>query len=134
MKVEGYLFLFIFVFLIGECGLYLWWSGDPSGSIWLGLASGFGLSVGTYCVSIARRIPPRPEDRDDAEIEEGAGEVGFFSPHSWWPIAAAGAATVLGFGAIFGLWLFILGGVLVFLTGMGFVFEYYVGRRVGGEI
>ena len=134
MKNEGYLFIFVFVFLIIATGVYLWWSGDPSGSIWLALSSGFGLSIGSYCLSIARRIPPRPEDREDAEIADGAGEVGFFSPHSWWPVAAAGAATVLGFGAIFGLWLFIIGGVLVFISGLGFSLEYYVGRRIGGEI
>lgn len=132
MRVEGYLFLFIFVFLIVCTAVYLIWSGDPSGGIWLALSSGFGLSVGTYCLSIARRIPERPEDRPDAEIEEGAGEVGFFSPHSWWPIAVAAAATVVGFGAMFGLWLFITGAVLVVVTATGFVFEYYVGRRVGG--
>jgi len=128
MKVEGYLFLFIFAFLIVTAGVYLAWSGDPSGTIWLALSAGFGLAIGSYCISVARRIPPRPEDRHDAEIEDGAGEVGFFSPHSWWPIAAAASFTVVALGAIFGYWLTAIGAVLTLISAAGFVFEYYVGR------
>ncbi len=33
----------------------------------------------------------RPEDRKDGEIAEGAGELGFFPPYSWWPLWCAGA-------------------------------------------
>ena len=34
----------------------------------------------------AARMDPRPEDRKDAEIADGAGELGFFPPYSWWPL------------------------------------------------
>ena len=37
---------------------------------------------------------PRPEDYDDAEISDGAGELGFFSPGSFWPILLAAAAAL----------------------------------------
>src|ERR1700712_3359376 len=30
-----------------------------------------------------------PEDIDDAVIEDGAGELGHFSPWSWWPLLVA---------------------------------------------
>ena len=33
-----------------------------------------------------RRLPERPGGRPGGEIEEGTGELGFFSPHSWWPL------------------------------------------------
>ena len=46
----------------------------------------------------ARRMEPRPEDRKDGEIAEGAGELGFFPPYSWWPLwcAMCLAAIVVG--------------------------------------
>ena len=39
----------------------------------------------------------------------------------------AGGAALTAIGAIFGPWLFMIGFVLVLITSMGFVFEYYVG-------
>ena len=41
---------------------------------------------------VSRRIDLRPEDRPDGEIAEGAGEIGFFSPGSYWPFGLALAA------------------------------------------
>jgi hypothetical protein len=72
----------------------------------------------------------RAEDRNDAEIAEGAGEIGFFSPGSYWPIAIALAATVAGFGMVLAqFWLLALGVVLVLFTAGGLLFEYYAGRH-----
>ena len=34
-------------------------------------------------------MDPRPEDRKDGEIADGAGELGFFPPYSWWPLWCA---------------------------------------------
>ena len=45
---------------------------------------------------VSRRIDPRPEDRQDAEIADGAGEIGFFSPGSYWPFGLALSAAVTG--------------------------------------
>jgi hypothetical protein len=69
----------------------------------------------------------RPEDRRDGEIAEAAGEYGFFSPHSWWPlwVGLAGATAALGFAI--GFWLVLIGVLLLLLTAIGFVFEYYRG-------
>ncbi|HSY15313.1 MAG TPA: cytochrome c oxidase subunit 4, partial [Jatrophihabitantaceae bacterium] len=68
--------------------------------------------------------------REDAEIAEGAGELGFFSPGSYWPFALAAAATVAGVGlAFFQMWLAFAGiGLILFMVG-GLVFEYYIGGR-----
>ena len=74
-------------------------------------------------------MEPRPEDRKDAEIADGAGELGFFPPYSWWPLwcalccrrscsawSSAGgwssSAPALGFVAL-----------------AGWVFEYYRGEH-----
>ena len=42
----------------------------------------------------AMRMDPRPEDRKEGEIAEGAGELGFFPPYSWWPLWAAAAQLI----------------------------------------
>ena len=47
---------------------------------------------------MSRRIEPRPEDRPEAEIADGAGEMGFFSPGSYWPIGIALSAAIAGLG------------------------------------
>ena len=58
------------------------------------------LLVTFYLGILARRMDPRPEDRKDGEIVEGAGELGFFPPYSWWPLwcALTLAVVVLGIG------------------------------------
>ena len=77
---------------------------------------------------MARRLDTRPEDYPDADIADGAGELGFFSPHSWWPILIALAFSVAAVGAALWLpWLIAAGIVMVLGAVSGLVFEYYVG-------
>ena len=58
-------------------------------------------------------MDPRPEDRKDAEIADGAGELGFFPPYSWWPLWCGVGPRRLVFGIALGAWwLFIIGVVL----------------------
>ena len=84
----------------------------------------------TYFWFISRRIDPRPEDRPDGEIADAAGEVGFFSPGSYWPVGLAGAATVTGIGlALVQIWLTLVGAVLLLFAIGGLLFEYYGGGR-----
>jgi len=84
--------------------------------------------VGYYLLFTARRMDARPEDRMDAEISEGAGEMGFFAPHSWWPMAAAFAFSIIGMGLIFGTFLLVIGiGVDAVFSG----FERGIRRRRG---
>ena len=40
-------------------------------------------------------MDPRPEDRKDGEIADGAGELGFFPPYSWWPLWCGLALAVI---------------------------------------
>ena len=126
MKIEGYLFAFIFTFLTLSGSVYLILSGDPSGGVPLFFAAGLGLIIGYYLLYTSRRMEPRPEDRPDADQEEGAGEVGFFSPHSWWPLWLAIAATLMFAGIIFGVWLILIGALASGIAATGFVFEYYI--------
>lgn len=127
MKVEGYFFAFVAVFLAITGAVYWFLSEDPTGSTAIVFSAGLALICGSYLLFTARRIEPRPEDRADAEISDGAGELGFFSPFSYWPIALAGGATVAGLGIAFGIWVLLIGVGLLAFTVVGLLFEYYVG-------
>ena len=128
MKVEGGLFLGCGVFFIGTDIVYWYTSYDPTGTTALALAIGLSLLAGFYVLFTGRRLPPRPEDNPDGEIVEGTGEIGFFSPHSWWPLFLGLAAAVAALGFAIGWWLVLIGIMLVVFTSIGFVFEYYRGH------
>jgi hypothetical protein len=83
---------------------------------------------------VARRIDLRPEDREDAEIVEGAGEIGFFSPGSYWPFGIALAAATAGVGLAFVQWWVVGAGLICVVVGAcGLLFEYYSGTRHTAE-
>jgi uncharacterized membrane protein len=128
MKVEGYLFLGSAIFFGGSDFVYWYFSHDPTGSTALGIAVGLAFLIGFYVLFTGRRLPPRPEDEKEGEIEQGSGELGFFSPHSWWPLFLGLAAGVAALGVAIGWWLFLIGILMVFLATIGFVFEYYRGH------
>ena len=90
--------------------------------------------IGGYCLLTARRMPPRPCDRPDAEIAEGAGDLGHFSPHSYFPFFIAGSGTLVSFGFIYGAWLIIIGLALLMLSVVGLLFENLINHvEVPGE-
>jgi len=68
-----------------------------------------------------------PEDRIDAEIDDGDAEQGFFSPWSWWPVMLAGSLAVVFLGLALGPWLALYGVPLVLIALTGWVYEYYRG-------
>ncbi len=126
-KAEGYLFAFIGVFMAVMDVIYWFSSYDWTGTTCIALTAGLGLLVAFYLVFTARRMGPRPEDRPDAEISEGAGDLAHFSPASHWPIALA-ASTVVGLlGFIFGLWLTFIAIGLILFSGVGLLFENFRG-------
>ena len=138
MRTEYKIFLLVTAFLYLATVVYGWWTWyeSPTNTVeWAGtlallLAGTLTLMCGGYFWFVARRIDPRPEDRDDAEISEGAGEIGFFSPGSYWPFGLALAALVAGIGLVYlQWWLLAAGGVAVILAAAGLLFEYYTGAR-----
>jgi len=127
MKFEGSLFVGCAIFFGAADIVYWYFSKDPTGTVALALAVGLAFLTGFYLLFTGRRLPERPEDNPDGEIEEGTGELGFFSPHSWWPLYVGLACALAAFGVAVGWWLFLIGLLAVFLTTIGFVFEYYRG-------
>jgi hypothetical protein len=92
------------------------------------LTTGLTLITGTFFRFVARRLDTRPEDYEDAEIADGAGELGFFSPGSWWPLLIALSASVTAVAVAMWLpWLIAAGVVFVLASVAGLVFEYYIG-------
>jgi hypothetical protein len=86
--------------------------------------------TGGFFWFVSRRIDPRPEDRSDAEIAESAGDYGFFSPGSYWPITLAGAATIMGLALAFvQVWLLVVGVLFLMFAVGGLLFEYHLGGR-----
>jgi heme A synthase len=126
--VEAWLFLGCAVFLTGSDIVYWYVSHDPTGTTALALSVGLAVLVGFYVLFTGRRLPQRPEDNVEAEIAEGTGEIGFFSPHSWWPLWLALAAAFMFMGVAIGWWMVMIGGVAVLFTSIGLVFEYYRGH------
>ncbi len=129
MKVEGYLFALLAVFFIPVTAVYWYYSEDPTGTTALVVTFGLCFLIAFYLLFTARRIGPRPEDNVRADIADGAGDLGFFSPYSWWPLAVAGGAAIAFLGIAFGWWLLFVSIPLVAYAVMGFVFEYYRGHH-----
>lgn len=135
MRIEARLFEILTGFFIFMTVVYgvLTAVFAPRGIEWAGttalaLTAGLSLIVGTFFRFVARRLDTRPEDYEDADIADGAGELGFFPPHSWWPILIALAFSVAAVGAALWLpWLIAAGIVMVLGAVSGLVFEYYVG-------
>ena len=135
MHIEARLFEFIAAFFVLVTVLYgvLTWLYATGGVEWAGttalaLTAGLALIISTFFRFVARRIDTRPEDYEGAEISDGAGELGFFSPHSWWPILVALSGSTAAIGIAFWLpWLIVAGVVFILASVAGLVFEYYVG-------
>ena len=128
MKVEGWLFVGCAAFFAVMDVIYWHYSKDPTGTTALALSVGLAFLTGFYLLFTGRRLPLRPEDNPAGEISEGTGELGFFSPHSWWPLITGMSAAVAALGAAIGWWLFLIGMLFVLLSAIGFVFEYYRGQ------
>ncbi len=129
MKVEGNLFAGMGIFLVPVIPVYWHYSHDWTGTTALVLTWGLCFLVGFYLLFTAKRIDARPEDDPYARIEDSAGELGFFSPHSWWPLLLAATGAMGFLGLVFGLWLFALAVPFFAYTTFGFVMEYYRGEH-----
>jgi len=128
VRIEGGLFGLGFVFYTLLAGVYWYFSRDEIGTTALALTGGMAFLVSFYALYTSKRVYPRPEDRLDAEIDEADPEYGFYSPHSWWPLAVAVATVIVVLGLIFAVWLIVLGVAALVLGLVGLLFEYYRGE------
>src|SRR4051812_33735562 len=110
--------------------VYGFWAKEPIGTTALVLSGGLTGLIGGVFWFVSRRIDAPPEDRQDADIARGAGELGFFSPASYWPFALALSAASMGLALAFWYsWMIIIAGIALLVTIGGLLFEYYVGQN-----
>jgi hypothetical protein len=128
MRAETLIFAICSVFFILVAPAYWFITYDPTGTSALVMTTLLMLLVTFYLGFHASRMAPRPEDRHEAEIADGAGELGFFPPYSWWPLWAALTLALIVFGVAMGAWwLSIIGVGLGVVALCGWIFEYYIG-------
>ncbi|MGP9528067.1 cytochrome c oxidase subunit 4 [Arthrobacter sp. S41] len=126
MKVESWIFLggvFFFAPIAVVYGYMTNWS-EWVGFMALLMLVGLSAMVGWYLMFTAKRVGLRPEDRVDGEIHENAGDIGMFSPWSWWPLVLAGSAAIAFLGIAVGWWVFFIGAGLSIVGLTGWVYEY----------
>lgn len=125
MKAERWIFTLIAVFFLVVAPLYWFVSGEIIGTVALLLTLAFCGMLAVFLTIQSRKIDPRPEDRKDAEIIEGAGELGFFPGRSIWPFWTALTVTLMALGPVFGWWLTLLGAGVGVWALSGWVYQYY---------
>ena len=125
MKVNWKLFGGLSIFYVIMTIIYWYVGGEPVGIGGMLLAACLAGMVGFYVWFTQKRIGViLPEDNLTGEIADGAGELGFYSPHSWWPLPVALSACTMGLGLIIGWWLTLIGVGAIMISVIGMVTEY----------
>lgn len=130
MKAETWIFVITTVFFALVAPAYWLIAGDWTGTTALVMSALLVGMIALYLGFHASRMEPRPEDRKDGEIADGAGELGFFPPYSWWPLWCSLTMAVCTFAIALGAWwLLIIGCAFGTLALCGWIFEYYRGEH-----
>ena len=77
----------------------------------------------------ASKMDPRPEDRKDAEIADGAGELASSRRTAGGRCGAAPPSACSSSACVGAWWLFIIGVGLGAMALCGWIFEYYRGEH-----
>jgi hypothetical protein len=125
MKTNWRLFVGLAIFYVVMTLIYYYLGGEAVGISGMLLSACLAGMVGFYLWFTDKRIGRElPEDRLDAEIAEGAGELGFYSPHSWWPLPVALSSMVTALSLLVGWWMTLIGVGALVISIIGFVTEY----------
>jgi hypothetical protein len=125
MKTGYWLFNGLAFFYAIVAVIYWFVGGEAVGITAIGLSGGLAALIGFYLWFTNKRLGNMlPEDNETAQISDSAGELGFYSPHSWWPLTVALFMVLAGLGLFIGWWLTLIavGGLLISI--LGFVLEY----------
>ena len=137
MRANVNLFWILTVFFAIVAAVYTVWGlldtsqgrVEWTGTFALALCSLLSLLIGFYLSRVhGAQGGELPEDRLDANIDDGDPEAGFFSPWSWWPIMLAGGAALLFLGIAIGVWIAAIGAALTLVSLVGWMYEYYRGN------
>ncbi|MGB4713662.1 MAG: cytochrome c oxidase subunit 4 [Pontimonas sp.] len=134
MKTNIVVLLVLAFYFFAVATMYTVWSLIDGQSVeWAGTLA-IGLSgVLTVFIAFFLQIQFKnqggelPEDRLDADIDDGDPELGFYSPWSWWPIILAAGAAIALLGFAVGIWIAFYAVPLVLIALVGWTYEYYRG-------
>ena len=129
MKIQGKMFMWLSVFVLAMAVVYGVWSKEPAGTTALFLAFGLAIMIGFYLGFTARRVDAGAQDDKEADVADDAGEVGFFSPHSWQPLSLAIGGALAFLSIAIGGWLMYFSLPMILIGIWGWVFEYYRGEN-----
>ncbi|MET9773912.1 cytochrome c oxidase subunit 4 [Streptomyces sp. NPDC006367] len=129
MKIQGKIFLWLSLFILAVAVTYGVWAKEPAGATALFLAFGLCLMIGFYLAFTARRVDAGAQDNKEADVADDAGELGFFSPHSWQPLSLGIGAALSFLAVAVGWWLMYFSLPVILIGLWGWVFEYYRGEN-----
>lgn len=129
MKIQGKMFIWLAVFFLVIAIVYGVWSKEAAGTTALFLAFGLSIMVGFYLGFTAKRVDAGAQDNKEADVADDAGELGFFSPHSWQPLALGAGGALAFLGVALDWWLLYFAAPLIVFALWGWVFEYYRGEN-----
>lgn len=131
LKTESLILLGLGLFF-GLMGAVYWlWGHEDGGGVML-LGSFFlGMLPGFYYLWWYRRTGGnRPEDRDDATVQEGAGVIDSFPSTSIWPFVLGIGCFSMVLALVFGVWFAVPGIALLVAAFVGVTAE----SRRGGDV
>lgn len=130
MKTNYIIWLILTAFYaVVTLGYFVWWTltyggWEPIGTAALAMLTFMSAFLAFYIWKTDRTQGQVPEDRLDANIEDGESEIGFFAPWSWWPFYL-GAAGGLAFASLaIGWWVTFIAVPLGLIGVVGYVFEH----------
>jgi hypothetical protein len=129
VKIQGKMFIWLSVFILAMAIVYGVWSKEPAGTTALFLAFGLAIMIGFYLGFTAKRVDVGAQDDKEADVADDAGEIGFFSPHSWQPLSLAVGGAFAFLSIAIGWWLMFFSAPLMLIGLWGWVFEYYRGEN-----
>ncbi len=128
MKVEQGVFWFIAIFFALVTPAYWFITHEIAGTFVLGFSALLGGLIAGYLALTARTFDARPEDREDAEVYEGAGVMGFYPSSSIWPFWSAVVLSVIFLGpALHQAWISLIGVGIGIWALSGWMLQYYRG-------
>lgn len=133
MKAMERIGALIGVFAFAVAAWYgIWTSSTTLGIEWVGvvgliMGGLLGFMIAFYLWRTRIKLPLDPSDNARGEIDQIAGDYGFFSPYSWWPLWLALAAAIIFLGLAAGWWIVAIGAFLVVPALVGWTFEYWKG-------
>ena len=137
MKVSAVVFWIIAVFFLVVAAMYTIWSWfyyphheiEPVGTVALLLTGVLGAFIAFFLTRTraTQNGVELPEDRLDANVDDGDPELGHFSPWSWWPFMLGLSTAIVALGIAVGWWIVPIGLGLTVVSLVGWVFEYYRG-------